>query len=348
MDWERRRRPAESILDTAGLTPLVRLRRVAGEMSAAMFGKLEYFGPSGSVKDRILPFIVEEAERRGELRPGMILIEGTTGNTGIATAMVGAAKGYQVIIVMPEGMSRERQKAIQAYGAELILTPGSESDVDLVLEMVQQLKAQWGDKIWEVGQFSNPDNVRAHQRSTGPEIWEQTGGRVDAFVAAQGTGGTLTGVSAYLKERKPEVLNFAAEPAECAILSGRGWGSHKIEGIGDGFIPDVLDLRWIDGVVTVSSDAAIAMAQRLAREEGIFCGISSGCNVVACLKLARAYPALRTIVTMVNDNGLRYLSTELGGESGRDQPPPSMAARKRAPRAQDARRLSGKRLVVID
>jgi len=348
MGWERRRRPAESILDTAGLTPLVRLRRVVGDMPAAVFAKLEYFGPSGSVKDRILPFIVEEAERRGELRPGMTLIEGTTGNTGIATAMVGAAKGYRVIIVMPEGMSQERQKVIRAYGAELVLTPGSESDVDLVLAKVQQLKAQGGAEVWEVGQFSNPDNVRAHRQSTGPEIWEQTEGRVDAFVAAQGTGGTLTGVSGFLKERRPEVLSFAVEPAECAILSGREWGSHKIEGIGDGFIPDVLDLRWVDGVVTVSSDEAIAMAQRLAREEGIFCGISSGCNVVACLKVARRYPALRTIVTMVNDNGLRYLSTELTGEDRDDHTLAPSGARERAPRPDEARRPPRKRLVVID
>ncbi len=348
MDWERRRRPAESIVDTAGLTPLVRLRRVVGDLPATVFAKLEYFGPSGSVKDRILPFIVEEAERRGELRPGMILIEGTTGNTGIATAMVGAAKGYGVIIVMPEGMSRERQKVIRAYGAELVLTPGSESDVDLVLEKVQQLKAQWGDQIWEVGQFSNPDNVRAHRQSTGPEIWEQTEGRVDAFVAAQGTGGTLTGVSAFLKERRPEVLSFAVEPAECAILSGREWGSHKIEGIGDGFIPDVLDLRWVDGVVTVSSDEAITMARRLAREVGIFCGISSGCNAAACLKVAREYPALRAIVTMINDNGLRYLSTELGGEHRVEHTLAPAGARERAPGPSEARRPPRKRLVVID
>ncbi len=346
MDWDRRRRPAESIVDTAGLTPLVRLRRVVGDIPAAVFAKLEYFGPSGSVKDRILPFIGEEAERRGDLRPGMILLEGTTGNTGIATAMVGAAKGYRVIIVMPEGMSRERQKVIRAYGAELILTPGSESDVDVVLETVRHLKARWGDEIWEVGQFSNPDNVRAHRRSTGPEIWEQTDGRVDAFVAAQGTGGTLTGVSAYLKEQRPEVLSFAVEPAECAILSGRGWGSHKIEGIGDGFVPDVLDLGWVDGVVTVSSDDAIAMAGRLAREEGMFCGISSGCNVVACVKVARRYPRLRTIVTMVNDNGLRYLSTELGGEAPPDHAPAE--AREHALRREDADKLARRRLVVID
>jgi cysteine synthase A len=344
MDWDRRRRPAETILDTVGLTPLVRLRRVADDLAAAVLVKLEYFGPSGSVKDRILPFLVQEAEHRGELRPGMTIIEGTTGNTGIATAMVGAAKGYRVIIVMPEGMSRERQQTIRAYGAELVLTPGGESDVDLVLEKVQALKAEHRGRMWEVGQFSNQDNVRAHRQSTGPEIWEQTNGRVDAFVASQGTGGTLTGVSAHLKEQSPSVLSFAVEPAECAILAGRGWGPHKIEGIGDGFIPEVLDLERIDGVVTVSSDEAMAMARRLAKEEGIFCGISSGCNVVACRKVARAFPELRTIVTMINDNGLRYLSTELVGERTTVENPP----RAHSPRLEDARRLSARRLVVID
>ena len=344
MEWERRRRPAESIVDTAGLTPLVRLRRVTAPAAAAVFGKLEYFGPSGSVKDRILPFIVAEAERRGELRPGMILIEGTTGNTGIATAMVGAARGYRVIIVMPEGMSRERQQIIRAYGAEVVLTPGGESDVDLVLDKVRELEAEYGGEIWEVGQFSNADNVRAHVATTGPEIWEQTDGRVDAFVAAQGTGGTLTGVSTYLKGRRKDILALAVEPAECAILAGREWGPHRIEGIGDGFIPDVLDLRWVDGVITVSSDEAVAMARRLAREEGIFCGISSGCNVAACLKLSRRYPDLRTIVTMINDNGLRYLSTELTGEAA----PLEVPEREHTPRPDDARRLAAKRLVVID
>ena len=360
MDWERRRRPVDSVLDTAGLTPLVRLQRVTraaspaarpsgpaqsgGGTAAAVFGKLEFFGPSGSVKDRILPYIVAEAERRGDLRPGMILIEGTTGNTGIATAMVGAAKGYRVIIVMPAGMSRERQDVIRAYGAELVLTPGGESDVDLVLDKVRALKAEHGTNIWEVGQFTNADNVRAHTQTTGPEIWEQTEGRVDAFVAAQGTGGTLTGVSAYLKAKRPDVLSFAVEPAECAILAGRGWGPHRIEGIGDGFIPEVLDLKWVDGVVTVSSDDAIAMARRLAREEGIFCGISSGCNVAACLKLSRRYPELKTIVTMINDNGLRYLTTELCGAA----PDLAVPDREHAPRPADARRLAAKPLTVVE
>ncbi len=343
MDWQRQRHAAESILETAGLTPLVRLRRVVGDLRGGVFAKLEYFSPSGSVKDRILPFMVAEAERRGELRPGMVIIEGTTGNTGIATAMVGAAQGYRVIIVMPDGMSEERKRCIRAYGAELILTPGGESDVDLVLEKVGELKREYGDRMWEVGQFSNHDNERAHYLTTGPEIWEQTNGRIDAFVAAQGTGGTLTGVTRYLKERKRGLLSFAVEPAECAILSGRTWGPHKIEGIGDGFIPEVLDLSVLDGVVTVSSAEAIEMARRLAREEGIFAGVSSGCNVMACLKVARRYPQARTIVTIISDNGLRYLSTELGGETSRLEVP-----EREHPARPDAARLGQTSLVVID
>ena len=311
--WAQRRRPADSVTETAGFTPLVRLRRVTDGSAAEILLKLEYFGPSGSVKDRILPYMVASAEVRGELRPGMALIEATTGNTGIATAMTGAARGYPVVIVMPEGMSDERKKTVQAYGAQLVLTPGGESDVDLVLEKVRELKDAQPGKYWEVSQFSNPDNIEAHYRTTGPEIWEQTEGRLDAFVDAQGTGGTLTGVGRYLREQNPSVGIFAIEPEECPILAGGGWGPHRIEGVGDGFIPDNLHLELLDGVVEVSSDQAIDMARRLAREEGIFCGISSGCNVVGALKLARVRPELRRIVTVASDNGLRYLSTELCG-----------------------------------
>lgn len=314
VDWSRRQTPYDSVIDAAGLTPLVRLRRVASEVKTAISVKIEYFGPSQSVKDRILPLLVRGAEERGELRQGMRIIEGTTGNTGIATAMVGAALGYPVTIVMPAGMSQERQKTIKAYGAELILTPGAESDVDLVLERVAQLKAENPGAYWEVGQFDNADNIKAHYNSTGPELWEQSGGEIDAFVASQGTGGTLTGVASYLKEQNPGVLAFAVEPAECPILAGGGWGPHLIEGIGDGFIPGNLHIEVLDGVIEVESREAIEMARRMAREEGIFCGISSGCNVVAAMKLARAKPELRSICTMVNDNGLRYLSTELTGE----------------------------------
>ena len=316
VDWARRGEMAQGILQTVGFTPLVLLQRILDESGVEVLAKLEYFGPSGSVKDRVVPFMVVEAEARGELRPGMAIIEATTGNTGIATAMTGAAKGYRVVIVMPEGMSDERKKTIQAYGAELVLTPGGESDVDLVIEKVRALKAESPGVYWEVSQFSNPDNIEAHYRTTGPEIWAQTGGELDAFVDAQGTGGTLSGVARFLRERKPDMQIFAIEPEECPILAGGGWGPHRIEGIGDGFIPDNLHLDLLDGVIEVSSDEAIEMARRLAREEGIFCGISSGCNVAGVLKLAKARPELRRIVTVISDNGLRYLSTELTGEAG--------------------------------
>jgi cysteine synthase len=311
--WDRRRDQYDSVLDTPGLTPLVRLCKVMDGVDTDIYVKIEYYGPSGSVKDRILPHIVRQAIARGDLRDGMTIIEATTGNTGIATAMTGAALGYPVVIVMPSGMSDERKKTIMAYGADLILTPGGESDVDLVMDKVRELKAAAPSTYWEVSQFNNPDNIAAHYASTGPEIWDQTGGEVDAFIDAQGTGGTLTGVLKYLKERNPSVAGFAIEPEECPILAGGGWGPHRIEGIGDGFIPENLHLDLLEGVVEVSSDEAIEMARRLAREEGIFCGISSGCNVAGALKLARARPNLRRIVTVLSDNGLRYLSTELCG-----------------------------------
>ncbi len=314
VDWLARRKMASSILETAGLTPLVKLNRVTSGLKATIAGKLEYYGPSGSVKDRILPYMVTQAEKRGELRPGMTIIEATTGNTGIATAMVGAARGYRVVIVMPEGMSEERKKAIRAYGAELVFTPGGESDVDLVVQKVQEIKSSAPGQYWEVGQFTNRDNVTAHYLTTGPEIWEQTEGKIDVFVASQGTGGTLTGTALYLKEQNPRIKVFAVEPAECPILSEGRWGSHRIEGIGDGFVPDNLDIEILDGVVTTTSDESIAMAKRLAREEGIFCGISSGCNVAAAIKVARELPDASLIVTMVNDHGFRYFSTELAGE----------------------------------
>ena len=313
VDWNQHARIAESILDTAGLTPMVRLRRVVGDAKPAIVAKIEYFSPSGSVKDRILHFLVSEAERRGDLHPGMSIIEGTTGNTGISTACVGAAKGYPVVIVMPEGMSEERKNTIRAYGAELVLTPGAESDVDLVIAKLKELKAISPGKYWEVGQFVNTDNIEAHYRTTGPEIWEQSEAKIAALVLSQGTGGTVTGAGKYLKEQNPNIKVFAVEPAECDILSGGSWGVHKIEGIGDGFIPEVLQVEYLDGIVTVASAEAIEMARRLAREEGIFCGISSGCNVAAALKVAQHYPDIGMIVTLINDNGLRYFSTELCG-----------------------------------
>ncbi len=343
LDWQARSRAVDGILDTAGLTPMVSLRRLAPD-GCEVLAKIEYFGPSGSVKDRIVPYIVRRAIERGDVKPGMTIIEATTGNTGIATAMVGAALGYPVLIVMPQGMSLERQRTIQAYGAQLDLTPGGESDVDLVMDRVKQLKAASPGQFFEVGQFSNQHNVEAHYATTGPEIWTQAQGRLDAFVASQGTGGTITGVTRYLKEVAPHVRSYAVEPAECPILSGGGWGTHRIEGIGDGFIPEVLAVEELDGVIQVGSDEAVAMARRLAREEGIFCGISSGCNVAACLKLWHRHPELTRIVTMVNDSGLRYLSTGLTGEPSKLDIPD----REHPLDPMGAERLARARLEIID
>jgi cysteine synthase A len=305
---------AGTIFDAIGNTPLVRLNKVTAHVKPQILAKLEYFNPTGSLKDRILFRMVENAEQRGELKPGMTIIEGTTGNTGIATSMVAAVKGYRCVIVMPEGMSIERRKLDLAYGAELVLTPGAESDVDLVLDKVKEIMAAAPGTYWKVGQFENPDNPQAHYQTTGPEIWEQSGGAVDAIVLSQGTGGTITGVGRYLREKRPGLKVYAVEPSECPLLSRRRWGMHKIEGIGDGFIPPVLDVSLLTGVVLTTSDESIAMAKRLAREEGIFCGISSGCNIAAALKVAVQHPELGAIVTMINDNGLRYFSTELCGE----------------------------------
>lgn len=301
------------LFETIGRTPLVRLSRITAR-GARITVKLESTNPSGSLKDRIYHEMIERAEERGELRRGMTILECSTGNAGIACSFVGARKGYPVIIVMPRGMSEERKKLIRAYGATIVETPGGESDVDLALEKLAAMKQAEPGLYWEPAQFSNPDNIAAHFRGTGPEIWNQTGGEADVFVASQGTGGTLTGVGRFLKARNPRVKLFAVEPAECPLLSRRTWGTHKIEGIGDGFVPRNLDLSLLDGIVTTTSEESIAMARRLAREEGIFCGISSGCNVAAALKVAARLPDSNLIVTMINDTGQRYFSTALCGE----------------------------------
>jgi cysteine synthase A len=312
--WAVNREIASNILEAIGRTPLVRLNGVALGLVAQVLCKLEYFSPSGSVKDRIYARMIRGATERGELRPGMTIIECSSGNAGIACALVGAVLGYPVVIVMPSEMSMERKKMLRAYGAEIIETPGGETDIDLSLEKLAELKAREPDRYWEPSQFTNPDNVEAHYATTGPEIWEQTGGEVDIFVAAPGSGGTVSGTARYLKERKPEMLVFVVEPDEAAILSGGKWGVHTIEGIGDGFIPRNLDLSLITGVVTVSSGEAFGMARRLALEEGIFCGPSSGGNVAAALKLAERYPEACTVVTVINDTGQRYFSTALCDE----------------------------------
>jgi cysteine synthase A len=257
----------------------------------------------------------EQAEARGDLTPGMRVLECSTGNAGIACAFVAAVKGYPCTIVMPEGMSEERKKIMRAYGATLVFTAGGESDVDLALRRLEEIRAGDPAGYWVPGQFSNADNVAAHYRTTGPELWEQCGGIVGAFVAAQGSGGTLTGVGRYLRERDRRVRLYAVEPAECALLARGEWGPHGIEGIGDGFIPENLDVSLLTGVITTTTGESVGMARRLAAEEGVFCGISTGCNVAAALKLARRHPDLPSIVAMANDTGQRYFTTALCGEA---------------------------------
>jgi len=314
MNWKRNGNLAKDVMDLIGLTPLVRLNKITEGRDLEVLGKAEFLNPSGSLKDRILLKIIKDATESGNLRPGMTIIESTTGNTGISTAMMGALLGYPVLIVMPEGMSDERKKAVLAYGAKILTLPGAESDVDLVVKKVEEIISSEPERYFWVDQFNNELNVQAHFETTGPEIWEQSGGNLDAFVASQGTAGTVTGVGRCLKERDSNVKVYAVEPAECPILSKQRWGSHRIEGIGDGFIPSIFDISILDGVILVSSEEAIQMARRLAREEGLFVGISSGANVVACNKLYDKHPKLKRIVTMLNDHGFRYFTTPLFGE----------------------------------
>ena len=319
-DWEAYRSPLPSILSAVGRTPLVQLRRVTPD-GLELFAKVEWYGPTGSVKDRIYLQMLEEAERRGELRPGMTIIECTTGNAGIACSAVAAIKAYDCVIVMPRGMSRERKRMIEAYGAELVLTPGSGTDIDLALEKMREIVAANPDRYFFPGEFENPDNPAA-QSASGEEIWEQMDGAVDAVVAAQGTGGWITGVARVLKRRRPAIRAYAVEPAECPLISEQRWGTHGVPGIGDGIIPKNLDLTLMDGVVTVPSADAVQMARRLAREEGLLCGPSSGINVVAALKVAAKHAEIHRIVTVISDTGQRYLSGELFGERDEDEEEP--------------------------
>ena len=312
--WNAYAHALPSIAAAVGRTPLVRLNRVTAGAAPAVYVKLEWYGATGSLKDRIYLHMFERAEARGDLRPGMRVLECSTGNAGIACAWVAAVKGYPCTVVMPEGMSDERKEIMRAYGAELVFTPGAESDVDLALARLAEIRATDPGRFWVPSQFDNPDNVEAHTLATGPEIWEQMDGRIGAFVDAQGSGGLLSGVGAYLRGRDPAVRLYAVEPAECALLARRAWGHHGIEGIGDGFVPRNLDVSRLTGVITVTTEESVETARALAAREGIFCGISSGCNVAAALKLARRHPDLGAIVTIVNDTGQRYFTTPLCGE----------------------------------
>ncbi len=312
--WDRHRTYHRSFLDAVGCTPLVQLNKVTQGVKPRVLGKIEWFGPSGSLKDRIYLHMLNRAEARGDLRPGMTVLECSTGNAGIACSFVSALKGYRCVVVMPQGMSEERKKMMRAYGTELVFTPGAESDVDLSLQKLEEIRRSDPGRYWVPGQFTNRDNIEAHYETTGPEIWEQTGGRVDAFVASQGSGGTISGVGRFLHEQGRQTRVYAVEPAECPILAHRRWGAHGIEGIGDGFVPENLDVSILAGVITTTTAESVEMAKRLAREEGIFCGISSGCNVAAALKLARRHPEMGFIVVMINDTGQRYFSTALCDE----------------------------------
>jgi len=304
---------AENVLELIGFTPMVKLNKTAKGVNATVLAKLEFLNPSGSIKDRIAKHMIESAEEKGTLKPDSIIAVPTTGNTGIAFAMVAAVKGYKTIVVMPKKMSEERRKMISAYGAEIVFTPGCESDVDESIKKVEEM-AKKNMKIWVADQFANIDNVIAHQRTTAKEIMSQTRGKVDAFVAGVGTGGTITGVAEVLKKEIPNVRIVAVEPAECAILSGGKKGPHRIEGIGDGFLPNILRLDLVDEVITVPEEEAMKMARRLAKYEGIFAGVSSGANVYAALVIAGSLGKGKTVVTVLPDSGQRYFSTDLYGQ----------------------------------
>jgi len=299
-----------SITEAFGRTPLVRLNRVTDGADATVLAKLEFYNPSSSVKDRLGIAIVDAAERSGQLQPGGTIVEGTSGNTGIALAMVGAARGYRVVLAMPESMSIERRKLLRAYGAELVLTPPSEGMKGAVAR-AEQIAAERPGAVL-ARQFENEANPAIHRATTGPEIWEDTDGAVDVFVAGIGTGGTITGAGNYLKEQKPGLRVVAVEPKESPILNGGQPGPHKIQGIGANFVPDVLDRSVYDEVIDVDIAESVAMARRLGQEEGILAGISSGATAHAAVELAkRPENAGTTIVVILASYGERYLSTVL-------------------------------------
>ena len=302
----------DTITDLIGSTPLLKLNRFAAaeSLGAEVYAKLEYFNPAGSVKDRIAYAMITDAEKSGALKPGSVIIEPTSGNTGIGLAAVAAARGYRIIIVMPETMSVERRQLMKAYGAELVLTEGAKGMKGAIAK-AQELAAQTPDSFIP-GQFTNPANPSAHRATTGPEIWNDTDGMVDIFVAGVGTGGTLTGVGEYLKSQNPNVKVVAVEPAGSPVLSKGVAGAHKIQGIGAGFVPDTLNTKVYDEIITVENEDAFATGRELARKEGLLVGISSGAAVWATARLAkRPENQGKRIVVLLPDTGDRYLSTPM-------------------------------------
>ena len=295
-----------------GKTPLLELSHIekAEKLEAKLLAKLEYFNPAGSVKDRIAKAMIDEAEAKGQLKPGSVIIEPTSGNTGIGLASVAAARGYRIIIVMPETMSVERRQLMKAYGAELVLSDGAKG-MKGAIARAEEIAAQMPGSFIP-GQFVNPANPKAHYETTGPEIWEDTDGQVDIFVAGVGTGGTLTGTGKFLKEQNPNVKVVAVEPASSPVLSKGVAGAHKIQGIGAGFVPDVLDTKIYDEIITVENDDAFATGKLVGHSEGVLVGISSGAAVWAGIQLAkRPENKGKTIVVLLPDTGDRYLSTPL-------------------------------------
>lgn len=301
-----------NVTELIGKTPILKLNNYAAaeNVEANLFAKLEYFNPAGSVKDRIAYAMIAQAETDGTLKPGATIIEPTSGNTGIGLASVGTAKGYRVILTMPETMSVERRNLVKAYGAEVVLTEGAKGMTGAI-ERAEELKnATEGAVI--LGQFVNPANPKAHYETTGPEIWEDTDGKIDAFIAGVGTGGTLSGVGKYLKEQKPDIKIFAVEPRTSPVLSEGHGGAHKIQGIGAGFVPKTLNSDIYDAVIPVPNEAAFETGNRIAKTEGILVGISSGAAVWAAKELAKQEEWKgKNIVVLLPDTGDRYLSTEL-------------------------------------
>ncbi len=300
----------KDVTEAVGNTPLIRLARLGSGLAGTLLGKLESSNPGGSVKDRIGVAMIDAAERDGKLKPGATIVEPTSGNTGIALAMVAAARGYRLVLTMPESMSVERRRLLEILGAKLVLTPAADGMSGAIRKAEEVFASTPGACMPQ--QFTNPANPEIHRRTTAEEIWRDTEGQVGAFVAGVGTGGTLSGVGQALKERHPDAKVVAVEPVESAVLSGGAPGSHKIQGIGAGFVPEVLDREVIDEIITVGAAEAMETSRRIAREEGILAGISSGANVWAALKVAgREEMRGKNVVTVLPDTGERYLSTEL-------------------------------------